>query len=741
MTGASKAILFCIAVGSMGTLIGALPISLEFEEELGLHHLFSLRGPVNPPQEVVLVTIGRDTPGRLGLPEEVDRWPRRIHARLVDRLRAAGASVIAIDLLFDDPQTPEDDLALGDAIARARNVILTQALVQDRIDIPDQNGGPHVCLNIEKLISPIDCLYEPALAQAPFPLPKVPVCLRQYWTFKAAAGDIPTLPVVAFHAFAREAYTHFIQLLAAERPAVRDLLPESGGSPPLEQALHHAGVLRGLLREEPALAAQLFKALDDTPGLSASPFRKQIESFVDLYRSGNSRYLNFYGPSGTLPTIPYEHLFDGRDLTDLRGKVVFVGLNEGPWGQSKDGFYTVYSTPEGIDICGVEIAATAFANLLEHKPVRTLEPVHYLALLFGWGVLVAFVSVRLSLSLSALALLSLGGLFVWAALRLFTSEGLWLPLAVPLGVQAPLAFTGMLTYRYRRLSRERQNIRNAFGYYLPNAVVDQLSRNISHLNDGQVLYGICLFTDAEKYTSLSENLDPVQLTHFMNGYYQAIFKPVKANDGIVLQVVGDSVLSIWASPHPDGRQRVKACKAALEICAAMQPPPHTGSHRLPTRIGLHAGYVLMGHIGAMDHFEYRPVGDIVNTASRLESLNKQLGTRILVSADILEHVDDFLTRDVGSFVFIGKSKPLAVFELLADSGTFPPEKIAAYECFADGLSAFKSRSWDSAIQKFEEVIERMGGDGPSAFYLEQCKALRQAPPDAAWEGAVTLKQK
>jgi adenylate cyclase len=748
VTSASKTTLFCLAVGLTGIFLGILPLSLGFEENFGLHRLFSMRGPVNPPDGVVVVAIERESAVLLGLPSEVDRWPRKIHAQLIERLHTAGAALIAFDLIFDEPQTPEDDLALGQAIASARNVILAQALVQEHIPLSDQQGGQTGHLKIEKLVSPIACLCEPALAQAPFPLPKLPICLRQYWTFKPGAGDIPTLPVVVFHAYAGEAYARFLQLLAKDLPTEKILSLELADNPPLQKVLQHAFVLRGLFQEEPKMAQRLLKTLNAMPGLAASrPLRDQIKSFIDLYLPGNSLYLNFYGPASTLPTIAYHHLVDSQnaptpqELPDLAGKVVFVGLNQGPWDQSKDGFYTVYSTPEGTDISGVEIAATAFANLLERRSVRPLAPVAHLSLIFGWGLLIAFISMRLTIIQAALTLLGMSGFYLWGAVRLFTTEGMWLPLAVPLGVQTPMTYAGLLICKYRRLSRERKNIRNAFGYYLPNAVVDQLASNIEHLHEGQVLYGTCLFTDAEKYTTLSETLNPVQLTRLMNQYYDAIFKPIRDNDGIILQVVGDSVLSIWPSPRPDSRLHIKACHAALAIAAGMHTPQDDGSFSLPTRIGLHAGEILMGNIGAMDHFEYRPVGDIVNTASRLEGLNKDLGTRILISAHIGDHLNDFLTREVGTFFFIGKFNPLVVYELVAPAGICGPEQLAAYDCFAEGLSAFKSRSWNSAANNFEEVIKRLGADGPSRFYIEQCEAFRQAPPGADWDGSIVLKHK
>ncbi|KJS28885.1 MAG: hypothetical protein VR64_22490 [Desulfatitalea sp. BRH_c12] len=753
MTSAAKTTLFCLVAGMIGTFAGALPIALTFEEDLGLHLLFRLRGPASPPGDVVIVSIAQDSAYHLNLPVSVDQWPRKMHARLIERLNAAGAAFIAIDIVFNEHQTPENDLAFARAIATANNVILAQALAHERITLTDSQGRQTGRLNIEKVVSAIPSLCEAALAEAPFPLPKIPISLRQYWTFKPGAGDIMTLPVVAFHVYAQPAYRLFTRLLLVERPHLATLFVKDFEEQAFDQMIQNASVLRSLFQKDPRLADRLHKALDDPSGRfsESAHLHHQIKSFIDLYSGDNSRYLNFYGPPDTLPTIPYHEMIDPphtpaseKNTPDLEGKVVFVGLKESTWGQPKDGFHTVFSTPDGTDISGVEIAATAFANLLEHNPVQPLSPAAHMGVVMAWGTFIALICVRLSFYLSTPVLMVLCGVYTWGALRLFASEGLWLPLAVPLGVQVPVTYFGMLIGKYHRLNRERQNIRSAFGHYLPDAVVDQLAQNISHLHDDRVLYSICLFTDAEKYTSLSETMDPLALTHFMNDYYESVFKPIKDNGGIVLQVVGDSVLAIWTSPLPDSRLRMKACQAALGIAEAMQGPheaPCTPKCQLPTRIGLHAGYIVLGNIGAMDHFEYRPVGDIVNTASRLEGLNKYLGTRILVSAEILEHANGFLARDVGRFVFTGKSKAISVYELVAPAGVCAAKQVLACDCFAEGLRAFRMRSWNEARRQFAEVINLLGADGPSAFYLNMCDAYKQSPPGAEWDGTIALNQK
>jgi adenylate cyclase len=162
---------------------------------------------------------------------------------------------------------------------------------------------------------------------------------------------------------------------------------------------------------------------------------------------------------------------------------------------------------------------------------------------------------------------------------------------------------------------------------------------------------------------------------------------------------------------------------------------------LPTRIGLHSGEILLGNIGAAQHFEYRPVGDIVNTATRLEGLNKYLGTRILVSRDVVSLDGMFLARDLGRFLLVGKSRPVHVFELvtlLAEASSLEKEYCAS---FAEGLELFRRQAWEKATGKFQQTLGIREGDGPSLFYLRLCARYSQNPPGEGWEGVIHMENK
>jgi adenylate cyclase len=305
-----------------------------------------------------------------------------------------------------------------------------------------------------------------------------------------------------------------------------------------------------------------------------------------------------------------------------------------------------------------------------------------------------------------------------------------------------VAIFGAVVWKYVDSVNERKNIKEAFRHYLPEDVVDQVAKNISAVGlSHEIVYGICLSTDAEQYTSLSETMAPEELGSFMQKYYEAAFNPIRSHGGIISDIKGDSILALWVANRPEATLRYRACLAALDIMTAIDQFKqnfHTG--QLPTRIGLHSGNILLGSIGAIDHYEYRPVGDIVNTATRMEGLNKHLGTRILVSEEVINQLGGLLTREIGTFLLAGKSKPVVVHELVCQEGDCPEQQRRICAIFAEALYAFREQSWDGAIEKFLTCIKH-GDDGPSRFYLGLCEHYKNNPPGESWDGVIRMGKK
>ena len=202
------------------------------------------------------------------------------------------------------------------------------------------------------------------------------------------------------------------------------------------------------------------------------------------------------------------------------------------------------------------------------------------------------------------------------------------------------------------------------------------------------------------------------------------------------------MLALWPTAHPDATARNRACCAALDIVRAVEQFNQPLDDReLPIRIGMHSGYISLGNVGAMDHFEYRPVGDIVNTASRMEGLNKFLSTRILVSAEVLDQLDGFSSRPLGKFILAGKSKPVEVNELICKAEEFKEEQKNLCRVFVRGIDAYQRQSWGEAIDFFSAVLKLDNTDGPARFFLALCEKYRANPPATHWDGTVYLNKK
>jgi adenylate cyclase len=270
-----KALIGGLLTGIFGLVL--IPFTCELEENLGLDFLFKLRGERTPPSDVVVVTLDKDSATSLNLPPEPYKWPRSLHAQLVDNLSQQGAAVIAFDMIFKEPGPVDMDRRFAEAIRNAGNVVLCTQLDKDSVPLGGMDGSHASSLEFERLVPLIPSLAKAAIASAPFPLPKVPVKVGQYWTFKSGAGDMPTFPVVAFQVFALNVYDDFLKLLkkadperAGAFPRNRDEVVAAKGVENLVQAL------RDIFEQDPAISVQMLEYLDTE--MTSTVDRKSIRS-------------------------------------------------------------------------------------------------------------------------------------------------------------------------------------------------------------------------------------------------------------------------------------------------------------------------------------------------------------------------------------------------------------------------------------------------------------------------------
>jgi adenylate cyclase len=721
-----------LLAGFVGTLL--LPICSPLEEDLGLSMLFKLRGKRAVPPGVCMVRMDRATSRALSVHDDPSSWPRSVHARLLSNLEQFNPAVVVFDVYFGEARSESEDTALEKALAAASNVVLCAFSDLERIDM-----GQGKSALVERVSPPLDRFARQAAATAPFPLPKVPMRVSRFWTFRDDAGHLPSLPVAALLCYLR---THDPEGWKRFAIPLQPGLTDTKGRDLTESLSALSAKKRGNLldRQSPA---------DNTPsaaGTGAAPDWESPSSWLsDLHAGADMLLLNFYGPQSTIPTISY-HCAMGLEpsaTTNLArmfaGKAVFIGLADPDAPTRKDGFNTVFSEGNGQSLSGTEIAATAFANLLDGSVLRTTPALAAVVLSLAWGFLLGALCRALPTAASAGVALIGSLVYGAAAVAVFSRSFVWLPVVVPAIFQPIVAFVAALLDRSAVAARERRRMHATASLYLPNAVVSRLTDSARDMGgDQRVVHATCVITDATNYTPLSEAMPPQELGRFMNRYFEKAFRPVRDQGGLVMNLTGDSILAVWLTKSPDEGPSPRACTAALELVASIQEFNREASAgSLPTRIGIHYGPILLGSMGALDHFEYVPIGDTVNTAARLEALNKQLKTEVLVSEDAIGSASGFFTRRMGAFRFAGKSRPLEVFELMCRDQAATITLRSIRDRFEDGIALLKAGDWQQAAGRFQGVLDEKPGDGASKFFLDLCLAYADRPP-ASWAGVVVV---
>lgn len=706
-----------VLIGLGGALLAASPWGLAIEENLGLGFLFDLRGPRAAPTEVVVVNIDRHSATALDVPDEPERWPRHLHADLVRKLSEAGVALVAFNIFFGSSQSVHDDAELAEALRQAGNVVLTSYLKPRQI---------HDTLYAESVLQPLPLLADAALATAPFLLPRESHVVRQFLTFDSTGAEPLTLPATLLHLHVlRHARHDLISTLRVSHPSLADYLERH----PVDYLRrHHFQSLKTVLTNGlPAEGTHpSISGSDDIKLPPSGQNRALLKALFDLYAQRMPRYFNHYGPSGTVATVPYHEVLarseNYRQL--LQNKVVFVGFSWDLQPESTEGaFFSVYSP-----ISSVELAATAFSNLLENRTIHPPVPVEQFFGLFLWGYLISLIAQGSSLLLSSLGFVCSAVAYLLLSHGLFAHRGIWLPLVTPLVIQGGASLLTAWADRYRQYSRDRRQMQAVVERFVP---VEVISRFVEHhpeddISDySRLSFGICLATDAGRYTSLAESMDPMVLGDLMNEYWGAMFPPIRSAGGWISDVIGDAMLAIWTAPTDQPEVRRKALNASLTLLNVASEFERSHQIELPIRVGLHSGEMRIGYVGSAERGEYRAVGDTVNTAARIEALNKLLGTRVLATQMVVTGLEScFSLRRLGNFQLAGKNQLVTVYELM---DTDSPETKPLIARFAGALDLFDAGRWQPALTAFSGLLEELPNDGPSQFYLRLCRDFLADP--------------
>jgi adenylate cyclase len=738
-----------VILALLGAALCVIPHSWPLQEDVDLWLLFRLRSSLPPPTDVVLVAIDPSSADRLSLPKDsaardkcadlrigrvpethdrlppahlVVRWPRCMHALALRALTQAGARVIALDISFrplpgsgsaaDARSAQAQDRMLADAIEGAHNVLVAQWL-----DPIAGDAGVHRPAPLSSIIDAA------ALGAAPLRLTYgLAGRVNGFATFSEEEVPISSMPALAVHLAAADVHADFYRLLAHVNPEDAELLARDGAEFVAHKPLQATSLaIRNLLRADAAASARAFAAVG---GAVPAAHRRTLQTLMDLYAGDATRYLNFYGPPGTFPIIGYADLLadaqrgGGESFRQIRGKTVILGYVDLTTEQRDDHYPTVFSTHEGVKLSGAEILATALSNIESNGSMKEPSLRLRVTTAICFGLMLGPALLLGSLSRGCIAAALLWGGYLITALLLFRFQSAWLPMLVPLLVLSPTGLAYAIAHNYRDLRLKRDRLRNLFGKFLPDAVIEGLLENQSKLDTvAEPVYGVCLVTDAERFTHLADTMHPAELARFLNEYFQVVFPRITERDGSIIDVLGDAVLAFWKGNEADRALHNKVCGAALELVSAVDRFNAASATRLPTRIGISGGFVTTTAMGAFNHYEFRPVGETVVTSFRLQDLNKMIGTRMLAAEPVVRDAEDLLVRDVGVFLLRNKTAATRVFEIIGEKNTASAESLQICLEFSLALEAVRAGRVQVALERFRAIHERFPKDGPAAFYV------------------------
>ena len=726
-TKTCKTSLFFLLVGICFAFFSLSPKGIYLEEEFGLPILFNLRGPAPAPKDVIIVSIDELSAQILRLPDNPEKWPRSYYAQLINKINIQSPSIIAFNMTFDEKRNPKNDRLLAQAMAKNNNIILSNYLKRQTIKPAGSRGE----IKIDRIINPIPILKKVAFDVAPFLLPKTATTVKQFWLYKNSAGDMPTFPTSVFQSYVfKQAHTEILHLFQQTKPRDIPQFPTELQHPIINSNGYDKGkTIQSILVSD----QQTFeKANELLQFANFSNSKKQLlKAWLEISNRPENLYLNYYGSPESITTIPfYQALLSDILSPDLfRNKIVLVGYSKTIEAEKTIGFYTVFSNTDNEITSPIEIAATAIANLIENTWLKPLLPQNQLLLLIAWSFILCILPRLFPFKVVVSLVIAFSLAYLAIAYTLFVSHSTWIPLLFPIIIQAPLILSFIAALQFLKGSKDRHTMQLAFSQYIPDSVVNTITQDhdLSNLNTfGELMQGVCMATDAGQYTTLSENMDPVKLHHLINNYYAVMFPIVQQNKGMISDVVGDAMFAIWNNTETEEKARTNACLSALEIKSAVEQFNYSQPYPIYTRLGLHFGNIRLGNVGAANHYEYRAVGDTVNTAARIEGLNKVLGTKILVTAEVINKLSVFFTRELGFFILKGKANAVHIYELIGKTEDHNPHSHPVLTEFSKALVLFQQQQWSEALVIWQTLEQNHPGDGPTLFYINYVEqALKQ----------------
>ena len=457
--------------------------------------------------------------------------------------------------------------------------------------------------------------------------------------------------------------------------------------------------------------------------------------------------INYLGKDRTFENYSIADIMDGKKDADLRDKIVLVGA-------TAQGTFDQRVTPLNKITSGVETHANVVENLLSGRFLRRglgvdlVEVGLALVLALAFAFLFARVKVK-----SVLPVLALSAAAVWACVSVAFWAGYEVFAALPLAELGTM-FMLVTVYRYATEEKDKRQLRKAFQLYLNPEVMEEMLEQPQNLQlGGREADLTVLFSDIRGFTAIAEKLRPKELVQLLNEYLSPMTDIVFRKRGTLDKYIGDAVMAFFGAPVHMEMHAANGCDAALEMIEALQRLRQKWRIESPSfpevdvGIGINSGPMVVGNMGSSQRFNYTVMGDNVNLASRLEGLNKEYGTQIVVTERTLSAAraalkDDlaYTVRELDWVQVQGKDEPVRIFELRG-RGAPSTEELPLLNGYAQGLSLYRVGNFAEARLQFDSLLERFGRDGPSALMRSRCDRMLAQPPKKSWDGVFRMEHK
>lgn len=701
---------------------------------------FLSRGTLQPSPAVVMAVIDEkslDAEGR-------SPWPRSKVAALVDILSRDGARVIGFDITFAEPDE-NFQLALINQFGRKVDALaithpsLTDFLAESKKQADNdlalaaaiKRSSAAVILGYFFHMSQAGLGYQLAQEEIDRQLRRISASKYPFVTYKAPGSD----GVPSMKAYAPESNLEMFSASAAASGYFTTTIDPDGVVRWMPLMIQDGEDLF------PPLAVLCAWYYLGKPPLTVRVGRYGVEEIqmgdriIPTDETGQL-LINYLGPPKTFPHFSITDILRGTvpqgTFTD---KIVLVGA-------TAVGTHDIRTTPLGPVYPGIEIHATVIDNILTRdfmgKPRRSK-----IYDLFAIIVLAAIMGIALP-RMGALGgvMVDVGLVVVYTLVArwLFVHSRMWLNMVYPLLALFATHMT-LTVYYYFTEERERKKVKETFRYYVSPVVIDEMLKDPQQLRlGGEEKVLTVLFSDLAGFTSYSERYAPREMIDILSEYYEHMTEQIFAYHGTLKEYVADELMAIFGAPVEELDHAERACAAALAMRerrnALVADWAKVGRPHLKARTGINSGPMLVGNLGSKYRFAYGVLGDHVNLCSRLEGLNRDYGTEILVGENTARLVEgSFVLREIDMVRVKGKKQHVRVYELLARLGeSLPREQEKALSFYADGLEAYRQQLWGEALSLFQQSLALWPEDGPSRAMGERCRIYQETPPPEDWDG-------